>query len=204
MYIIILTETNDISPAMQAVCEMGIPQEIVKLAVQNHLQAQGTVFKSVEELYQAALVAFGSMKTSAHLSVNEEMFDPASPASKSPDSKTATASHSLEFTCEPVDRGAGQTSAASAAMPEQSKIGEAAESGTTKELQIKFHTLAAENRRLKEKKLCRVCKKVELAVSGITFLPCGHFITCEHCSESQDDCPACGKNIMGTVRTYLS
>jgi len=64
--------------------------------------------------------------------------------------------------------------------------------------------LAQENQKLKDRKLCRACRKVELATSGITFLPCGHFITCEKCSEMFDDCPACGKNIMGTVRTFLS
>ncbi|KAK7088779.1 hypothetical protein V1264_022656 [Littorina saxatilis] len=72
------------------------------------------------------------------------------------------------------------------------------------QLRRRVQVLAAENRKLKDRKVCRACQKVDLAESGITFLPCGHFITCETCSEMFDDCPACGKNIMGTVRTFLS
>lgn len=82
---------------------------------------------------------------------------------------------------------------ASASTPEASR-----------QLRERVQRLAAENRKLKQRKLCRACRKVELGSSGITFLPCGHFITCETCSEMFDDCPACGKNIMGTVRTFLS
>ena len=82
---------------------------------------------------------------------------------------------------------------ASASTPEASR-----------QLQERVQRLAAENRKLKQRKLCRACRKVELGSSGITFLPCGHFITCKACSEMFDDCPACGKNIMGTVRTFLS
>lgn len=68
----------------------------------------------------------------------------------------------------------------------------------------RYQALVTDNRRLKERKKCRACRKVDLSESGITFLPCGHFITCETCSELFDDCPACGKNIMATVRTFLS
>ncbi|XP_070174038.1 uncharacterized protein [Littorina saxatilis] len=70
-------------------------------------------------------------------------------------------------------------------------------------LRKRVKSLAVENRKLKHRKVCRACQKVDLAESGITFLPCGHFITCETCSEMFDDCLACGKNIMGTVRTFL-
>ncbi|KAL8609332.1 hypothetical protein ACOMHN_048888 [Nucella lapillus] len=72
------------------------------------------------------------------------------------------------------------------------------------QLKEKVKQLAEENHKLKKRKMCRACRKVDLASSGITFLPCGHFITCETCSEKFDDCPACSRSIMGTVRTYLS
>lgn len=71
-------------------------------------------------------------------------------------------------------------------------------------LQERVRRLARENWRLTQRKMCRACRKVELSSSGVTFLPCGHFITCEQCSEMFDDCPACGQVIMGTVRTFLS
>ncbi|XP_076452561.1 uncharacterized protein LOC143288151 [Babylonia areolata] len=72
------------------------------------------------------------------------------------------------------------------------------------QLREKVRRLAKENWRLSQRKMCRACRKVELSSSGVTFLPCGHFITCEACSETFDDCPGCGKVIMGTVRTFLS
>lgn len=65
----------------------------------------------------------------------------------------------------------------------------------------RVRVLAKENQKLKDRKLCRACRKVELAV---TFLPCGHFITCGKCSEMLDDCPACGKHILVRVKTFLS
>ncbi|XP_076462864.1 uncharacterized protein LOC143295177 [Babylonia areolata] len=68
----------------------------------------------------------------------------------------------------------------------------------------KVRRLAEEKRRLTQRKMCRACRQVELSSSGVTFLPCGHFITCEVCSETFKDCPACGKVIMATVRTFLS
>ena len=64
--------------------------------------------------------------------------------------------------------------------------------------------IIALNQRLRKRKLCRVCKETELNNSGITFLPCGHFITCEACADKLTNCIACGRMIFGTVRTFLS
>ena len=68
----------------------------------------------------------------------------------------------------------------------------------------RVHKLALENRRLKQRKTCRACQKVNLADDGITFLPCGHFVTCQECSKKFKFCPACGKEIKGDVKTFLS
>jgi len=73
-----------------------------------------------------------------------------------------------------------------------------------KSLLEKIYALARQNSRLRERKMCKKCKKVELAASGITFLPCGHFITCEQCSEKIDNCLACGQDVLGSVCTFLS
>ncbi|XP_076459436.1 uncharacterized protein LOC143292767 [Babylonia areolata] len=74
----------------------------------------------------------------------------------------------------------------------------------SKELKQKVRELAKVNRQLLQRQKCRGCREVALSSSGVTFLPCGHFLTCESCSEMYDDCPACGKAIMATVRTFLS
>lgn len=74
----------------------------------------------------------------------------------------------------------------------------------TERLKERCEKLARENQRLTQRKMCRKCQGVELSSDGVTFLPCGHFITCEACSESYENCPACGSVIMGTVKTFLA
>ena len=49
--------------------------------------------------------------------------------------------------------------------------------------------------------LCKVCLENE---RNITFLPCGHFISCEHCSYSLKKCPFCRKRIEGQLKTFMS
>ena len=129
-------------------------------------------------------------KAGSTTSVNSPQFDPLS--STNPDPKTSSNPAFVDSELKPeasTNRGEPCDSAA----PTPRAL-----------LQQRVQKLAEENRKLKQRKLCRACRKVELGSSGITFLPCGHFITCEECAEMFDDCPACGKNIMGTVRTFLS
>ena len=71
-------------------------------------------------------------------------------------------------------------------------------------LRERVRQLAAEYRRLKQRITCRICRKTPLQESGLTFLPCGHFITCVDCGNKWDHCPACGIMILGDVRTFLS
>ncbi|XP_046551668.1 baculoviral IAP repeat-containing protein 7-like [Haliotis rubra] len=64
-----------------------------------------------------------------------------------------------------------------------------------------LHPLLTENKRLKEQRMCRVCRTKDAA---ILFLPCGHLVTCPGCADSVHDCVACGRSILGTVKTYLA
>lgn len=70
-------------------------------------------------------------------------------------------------------------------------------------LKTEVKQLIKENKRLKKRKRCVICKTEEV---GITFLPCGHFTTCKECGTNEEiqDCSLCGKSILGTVRTFLS
>ncbi|XP_067664826.1 putative inhibitor of apoptosis [Haliotis asinina] len=61
--------------------------------------------------------------------------------------------------------------------------------------------LVGENRRLREKSTCRVCRN---EVVGVLFLPCGHLVTCSGCASKCIDCIVCSKTILGTVRTFFS
>ena len=74
-----------------------------------------------------------------------------------------------------------------------------------------FETLKQENERLKaklkkneqpapESRLCAICLEKE---PEITFLPCGHFVTCVNCAPCNKNCPICRKPIKGSVRTYF-
>ena len=75
---------------------------------------------------------------------------------------------------------------------------------TTEKLKDKCERLGRENQRLRQRTMCRKCQEVELRFDGITFVPCGHFVTCLACSETYEHCPSCGKVIMGTIKTFLS
>ena len=74
-----------------------------------------------------------------------------------------------------------------------------------------FEALKQENERLKaklekseqtapESRLCVICLEKE---PEITFLPCGHFVTCVNCAPCNKNCPICRKPIKGSVRTYF-
>ncbi|XP_048239004.1 baculoviral IAP repeat-containing protein 2-like [Haliotis rufescens] len=66
---------------------------------------------------------------------------------------------------------------------------------------VKNAPLLSENKRLREQRLCRVCRQRDVCT---LFLPCGHLVTCESCAEKVDDCVLCNRTIMGTVKTYLT
>ena len=195
MYDVFSGLESNLSTMKQAVCSMGIPEDIVQLAIDSQQLDHGEGFTEVTYLYTAAEDIFNdfekqkSIKT--RLSLAEEM-------------KKAETQHKDDL-CDKSEDSCCTSEAPAIASAEMLKTAEAKlVSANKSQLQMKVRKLARENRRLKERKFCRACKKVELAQSGVTFLPCGHFITCEACSESYDDCPACGKSIMGTVRTFLS
>lgn len=58
-----------------------------------------------------------------------------------------------------------------------------------------------EYKSLKEEKLCKICMEREVEV---TFLPCGHLVSCSKCAQSLKECPFCRERIRGVVRTYWS
>lgn len=60
--------------------------------------------------------------------------------------------------------------------------------------------LLYENKKLKDQKICKVCKNADVRV---LLLPCAHLCVCESCSSSLVQCPVCGAGIRGTVKTYL-
>ena len=61
--------------------------------------------------------------------------------------------------------------------------------------------LVEENKKLLSAKYCRMCNS-ELA--NILLLPCRHLACCETCGEMTDSCPICGKQVIATVKTYMS
>ncbi|XP_067667614.1 putative inhibitor of apoptosis [Haliotis asinina] len=61
-------------------------------------------------------------------------------------------------------------------------------------------SLAEQNRRLRERRTCKICKT---EVVSELFLPCGHLVTCSLCAPKVTDCCVCRKTILGTVKVFL-
>jgi hypothetical protein len=213
--------------AKDAVVSMGFPESLVQLAIDIRQLDHGITFHDVTELYIAAEdLSNNPMKQAEccrrlHEHAQKQQRKIPSPVDTKPlkhleppksldqlehPAKKSLEENGFQTDCASVETNCTPSVVAAAAAGLSTEMSKEAvcKPGTENSLHKKVLDLARENQHLKERKLCRACRKVELATSGITFLPCGHFITCEGCSEMFDDCPACGKNIMGTVRTFLS
>lgn len=57
-----------------------------------------------------------------------------------------------------------------------------------------------ENEELKELYTCKICLDERV---GITFVPCGHLVTCKTCSPKIRRCPLCRTFIRGTIKTTM-
>lgn len=176
--------TRQISPAVQAVMEMDIPVQYVELANEVHVMETGKEFSRVQDLYLCAMAIAESPEKQHELA--HKVYQHQNAAKKGTQTQENIPEETLHCSSERI------------------KTFEAKKVADKADVQQRFHCLLAENKKLKKRKLCRSCQKVELASSGVTFLPCGHFIVCEECAEKHDNCPACGKTIMGTVRTFLA
>ncbi|KAK7138171.1 hypothetical protein R3I94_013715 [Phoxinus phoxinus] len=53
--------------------------------------------------------------------------------------------------------------------------------------------------KLQREKLCKVCMDSDIST---VFIPCGHLVTCQKCSESLDKCPICCATITQKIKTY--
>ena len=191
---------EDLSAAKAAVCFLGIPEHVVQLAIDIQRLDHGSDFTSAAELLSAVDHICQNPALQAELVMKRHLAEPAEKLKKekAEEKQVNAAPLVIEKEDSKLQSASNESTRLSAEMPRAVGL-----EPVSKE-QERVQRLVKENQRLKQRKMCRACKKVELATSGITFLPCGHFITCEACSEMFDDCPACGKNIMGTVRTFLS
>ncbi len=61
--------------------------------------------------------------------------------------------------------------------------------------------LERENQLLEKLHLCEICKRNH---RNITYLPCGHLISCNDCDKSIDTCSRCQRRILAVVTTYFS
>lgn len=57
-----------------------------------------------------------------------------------------------------------------------------------------------ENEELKDLYTCKICLDERV---GITFVPCGHLVTCKDCSPKIRRCPLCRTFIRGTIKTTM-
>uniref|UniRef100_A0A2C9JBI0 RING-type domain-containing protein n=1 Tax=Biomphalaria glabrata TaxID=6526 RepID=A0A2C9JBI0_BIOGL len=73
-----------------------------------------------------------------------------------------------------------------------------------KDQTVDFETLRQlkeDNNQMRQQIVCKICMDKEVAV---TFLPCGHLVSCADCALAMKDCPVCRKNVRGVVRAFLS
>jgi len=64
-----------------------------------------------------------------------------------------------------------------------------------------IEALKAENKRLKERSLCGLCR---LKPVSLTLLPCGHCCCCNDCGASLCQCPLCHTTILADVKTFFA
>lgn len=195
------------SPAAQAVQEAGnIPEHLVQLAIGAHFLETGKSFTNVQQLYLAAEEIAKSPEMQASLTRKVHL------------AELKAAEEKKQLAVSVVEDGA-EVKGHADSLHEEELASESetamANSHTDEEDETKtaaykakmmehVRALTREKQKLERRKRCRKCRKVELSANGVTFLPCGHFLVCEECAESLDDCLACGKSIMGTVRTFLA
>jgi len=213
------TDTSDISAAREAVIAMGFPDHLVQLAIDICLLDSGT-YADVQGLYLAVKDLSTNPLKQAELHMKlykhaQQQIRQIPPLTSYLNGVSTEKTGSLPnfktnlLGCpttealykEPLKPSADLAPAGLFAEMSKDSVFAA---GEKIKFSQKLEELVRENQKLKERKRCRACRKVELTTSGVTYLPCGHFVTCEHCSELFDDCPSCGINIMGTVRTFLS
>lgn len=179
------------SPAAQAVLEMGIPGDIIKLVATAYQMETGSELKSAQELY----------KMSSDIKDSPEKMQELI-------SKISLTEQKIDYEKQKIENEKSQPSFPKSSENHSEMMLKFSENSgkvlATAQLKQHVRALAVENKKLKERKKCRSCKTVELTSSGVTFLPCGHFITCEACAEKHENCPACNQTIMGTVRTFLA
>lgn len=209
------------SPAAQAVQEAGnIPEHLVQLAISAHLLETGKSFTNVQQLYLAAegIAKSPEMQASLTRKVHLAELKAAEEKKQRHLAELEAAEKKKQLAVSVVEDGAEVKGHADSLHDEElaseSKTA-MANSHTDEEDETKtaaykakmmehVRALTREKQKLERRKRCRKCRKVELSANGVTFLPCGHFLVCEECAESLDDCLACGKSIMGTVRTFLA
>ena len=68
------------------------------------------------------------------------------------------------------------------------------------EEQLDPEEIRKENQRLKNARLCQVCKDKD---ANRLFLPCAHLSSCSLCSPALTKCPQCKSNIRGIVSVYF-
>jgi hypothetical protein len=72
---------------------------------------------------------------------------------------------------------------------------------SVRNLDLETRSLETENRVLKEQKICKVCFEND---ANMVFIPCGHLVVCENCSDRLRECPVCRRPIQGVLKAYLS
>ncbi|XP_064615418.1 E3 ubiquitin-protein ligase XIAP-like isoform X2 [Liolophura sinensis] len=164
------------SPAAQSVLEMGYARDLVKRGLEMFIRQKGSDSGlNAHELVEIVLEI---------PSVEDDL------SSTSEDQQPSAAPP------QPLVGATGHKSLpnfprSNSSIVDESEIGE--------ELDTK--SLREKNRELIEQTLCKICLENKMC---ITFLPCGHLVSCAECAPALRKCPICRSTIKGRVRVYMS
>ena len=212
------------TPWVAKALETGIPQEAIKIAIEEQLLAVDRHFREYESLIEAALLANDRLVAQPQLPPIDERL-------LAVDRWTMDAKeyfNRIEEYCKfrdewmdgwtmDVKRNEGPDKSKThkkqktkeSPPPPQAKMDENPKVPPGDDAAPNMDTnsngadakLLEECIKLRDEKLCKICMYEEVSV---VLLPCGHLVSCVKCSIVLSDCPICRRGIKGTVRAYIA
>ncbi|KAI8741798.1 E3 ubiquitin-protein ligase mib1 [Biomphalaria glabrata] len=176
------------SNAVSTVLELGLDEDLVQKVVWRDFFNSKTCFTDTELLLNTILDEPNTQNT--HLAT--DTLNVGTDTDSDDDSYTSSGNDRDSTTFSELERETNPTPNLTS-----STLVAAKESAATVE---NDQTLAEKYRQLMEERQCKICMEAE---ARMTFVPCGHLVSCEDCSSQLKQCPMCRSDIEKVVKTFL-
>uniref|UniRef100_A0A2C9L9I5 RING-type domain-containing protein n=1 Tax=Biomphalaria glabrata TaxID=6526 RepID=A0A2C9L9I5_BIOGL len=176
------------SNAVSTVLELGLDEDLVQKVVWRDFLNSQTYFTDTELLLNTILDEPNTQNT--HLAT--DTLNVGTDTDSENDSYTSSGNDRDSTTFSELERETNPTPNLTS-----STLLTAKESAATVE---NDQTLAEKYRQLMEERQCKICMEAE---ARMTFVPCGHLVSCEDCSSQLKQCPICRSDIEKVVKTFL-